>query len=262
MRVMTRFSKNHSSLIEYDLKAIKGFNGIVGVDEAGRGALAGPLVAAAVRLTTDFYEQKSIVQECLEMNDSKQLSSIQREIFYARIKSWRKDGLLQLAWEAASVTEIESYNILGATRFAMERAVDTLNKKVAAEFQIPLSTEDTLGLLPNKKPLQNTMRVLIDGNPIKNFLYKHEGIVKGDAKSLAIAMASIIAKVKRDRIMCNLDKDYPEYYFSENKGYGTTLHRECIAMYGLSPVHRPSFVQKILAKTRRHPSLQMELLFM
>lgn len=200
-----------SSLYEFD----KEKGDILGVDEAGRGPLAGPVVAAAVKIHQyhDFFEM---------INDSKKLSEKKREELFDKILTYCDVGV-----GIASVEEIDEVNILEATFIAMNRAIEDVSKNSDITF--------------------NT--VLVDGNKlIKKYNGKQEFLVKGDAKSLSIAAASIIAKVTRDRIMLKFAEIYPEYHFEKHKGYGTKLHREILLEKGVLPIHRKTFLKKILSK--------------
>ena len=181
----------------------KGYRLIAGVDEAGRGPLAGDVYAAAVILDPD--------DEIEGLNDSKKLTEKKREELYEEITK----RALAYAICPVSAEVIDEVNILNATFMAMNGAVDNLSVK--PDF------------------------VLIDGNRIKDMKTEHETVVKGDAKSASIAAASILAKVARDRYMLELDKKYPEYNFSKHKAYGTKEHLELIKKYGPSPIHRKSF---------------------
>lgn len=188
----------------------KGFNHICGVDEAGRGPLAGPVCAAAVILQpNDLIEG---------VNDSKKLTEKKRELLFEVIKE------RAVSWSIAfaTVEEIEELNILNATMLAMKRAVEGLN--IPADYAI------------------------IDGNKTPNLDIPCESIVKGDANSMSIAAASILAKVSRDRLLLDYAQQYPQYGFEKHKGYGTKLHREALKEYGACPVHRMSFLTKILKK--------------
>ncbi len=194
---------------EYESKAsAKGYSCICGVDEAGRGPLAGPVYAAAVILP------QGLVIEGL--NDSKKLSEKKRELLYDKVTE------NAIAWSVGIATEqeIDEVNILQATYLAMRRAVEGL--EVKADY------------------------ALIDGNRMPPLSIDGETVIKGDALSMSIAAASIIAKVSRDRFMLEIDEKYPEYQFSKHKGYGTALHYEMIEKYGISPVHRRSFLKKLL----------------
>lgn len=181
---------------------------LCGVDEAGRGPLAGPVYAAAV-----VFDPNNIPQG---LNDSKKLTEKKREALFDQIC----EQALCFGIATATVEEIEQYNILQATFLAMRRAVEQLS------------------VTPNL--------VLIDGNRIPEGLPSPaQFVIKGDALSASIAAASILAKVSRDRFMLELDKQYPQYEFSKHKGYGTALHYERLAKHGISPVHRRSFLKKL-----------------
>ena len=185
----------------------KGFKAICGVDEAGRGPLAGPVCAAAVILPPDCIIEG--------LNDSKKLSEKKREALFDVIK----DKALAYSIAMASEKEIDEINILQATFLAMKRAVDSLSIK------------------PDY--------ILVDGNRDPMFGTDTELVVKGDSLSASIAAASVLAKVTRDRFMLEIDKKYPQYQFSKHKGYGTKLHYEMIAEYGISDVHRRTFLKKL-----------------
>lgn len=195
--------------LEFEKKAIeKGYKAICGVDEAGRGPLAGPVCAAAVILP-----QNTIIEA---VNDSKKLSEKKRNALYEIIKN------TSLAYSVAfsSVEEIEDMNILNATMLAMKRAVEGL--KVSADF------------------------AMIDGNRTPDLHIPCEYIIKGDAKSMSVACASILAKVTRDRLLYEYAKEYPQYSFDKHKGYGTKVHIEALKKYGPCKYHRQSFLTKIL----------------
>lgn len=186
----------------------KGYKAICGVDEAGRGPLAGPVCAAAVILP------EGVVIE--GVNDSKKLSEKKREALFDVIC----ETAVAYSIAFADVDEIEEVNILRATMNTMKRAVEGLSVK--ADF------------------------AYIDGNTMPPLDIDGECIVKGDAKSMSVACASILAKVSRDRLMLEYAKEYPQYGFEKHKGYGTKLHTEAIREYGPCPVHRPGFLKKIL----------------
>lgn len=188
----------------------EGYNMICGVDEAGRGPLAGPVYAAAVILPDGL--------EDMGINDSKKMSEKKREqLFDVIVENATAYGI-----GFAGEKEIDEINILNATFLAMKRAVDAM------------------GVKPDL--------VLVDGNRMPGTGYEEVTIVKGDAKSISIAAASILAKVSRDRYMRQLAEKYPEYEFDRHKGYGTKLHYEKIEQYGILPDHRRSFLKKILEK--------------
>lgn len=186
----------------------KGFNSICGVDEAGRGPLAGPVCAAAVIL-----KDNQIIEG---VNDSKKLSEKKREALFDVIKN----EVLAYSIAFATVEEIEEMNILNATMLAMKRAVEGLSVK--ADY------------------------ALIDGNRFPPLDIQGEYVVKGDAKSMSIAAASILAKVSRDRLCYEYAEKYPMYGFDKHKGYGTKAHTEAILKYGPCEIHRMSFLKKIL----------------
>ena len=197
--------------LEYENKAYaNGYNYVCGVDEAGRGPFAGPVCAAAVILP-----KNTIIEG---VNDSKKLTEKKREALFDVIKETALS--YSIAW--ASVEEIESMNILNAAMLAMKRAVEGLDVK--ADF------------------------AYIDGNKTPPIDIPCEAVVKGDANSMSIAAASILAKVSRDRLMLEYAKQYPEYGFEKHKGYGTKVHTEAILKYGECPIHRPSFLKKLYAK--------------
>lgn len=187
----------------------KGYIRICGVDEAGRGPLAGPVCAAAV-----------ILPETVDLpglDDSKKLTEQKREQLYDKIK----EQAVAYCIAFGTLQEIESLNILQATFLAMNRAIDGLS--VPADY------------------------ALIDGNLLpKGLTIPGEPAVKGDARSMSIAAASILAKVTRDRLLCTYETQYPGYGFSAHKGYGTKAHVEAIRRLGPCEVHRLSFLKKIL----------------
>ena len=180
---------------------------ICGVDEAGRGPLAGPVCAAAVILPRGL--------EIEGLNDSKKLSEKKRDELFNRIK----DSAVSYGIAFASVEEIEEHNILGATFIAMNRAIAQLSP--AADF------------------------ALIDGNRNKGIETASRPVVGGDGKCASIAAASILAKVTRDRYMLEMAEKYPGYGFEKHKGYGTKAHYAAIRELGASPIHRPSFLKKM-----------------
>lgn len=193
----------------YENEAINnGYKVICGVDEAGRGPLAGPVFAAAVILP-----EGHIIEG---VNDSKKLSEKKRDLLYDKII----DECICYSVGTASEKEIDEINILQATFLAMKRAVDGL------EIKPDLA--------------------LVDGNRMPPLDIDAQTIVKGDGKSASIAAASIIAKVSRDRYMLELAEKYPQYEFERHKGYPTKLHYEKIAEYGISDIHRKSFLKKVL----------------
>lgn len=183
---------------------------VCGVDEAGRGPLAGRVYAAAVIMP------RSLVID--GVNDSKKLSEKKREALFDKIT---ENALCySIAW--SSEKEIDEINILQATYLAMKRAVESL--KIGPDM------------------------ILVDGNRLPDFGIPAEAIVKGDSLSHSIACASILAKVSRDRYICAEAEKYPEYSFEKHKGYGTKIHVEALKKYGPSPIHRKTFLRKILGE--------------
>ena len=188
----------------------KGYEIICGVDEAGRGPLAGPVYAAAVILPKGHIIEG--------VNDSKKLSEKKRDMLFDKII----EECVCYSIGTANEKEIDEINILQATYLAMRRAVEGLEIKPEV--------------------------ALVDGNrvPPLDESIAVETIIKGDAKSASIAAASILAKVSRDRYMLEMAEKYPQYQFEKHKGYGTKLHYEMIAKYGVSEIHRRSFLKKVL----------------
>lgn len=234
------------TLWSYDRSRLSGRIGLVGVDEAGRGALAGPVVAGAVFLPEAFFEDEAIRRAAAGIDDSKQLSAEQRERSYALVTSWEAEGRLSLATGSASVEEIEAFNILGATRLAMTRALEVLQERGRPAWRLEGSEADALFPLPLPgAAVEAHPLVLVDGRPLKPFSYRHEAVVRGDGLSLAIAMASVAAKVTRDRLMAQLASEFECYGFANNKGYGTIQHREALLEEGPCPHHRLRFLSRI-----------------
>jgi ribonuclease HII len=233
----------------YDLKQLQGFSGLIGVDEAGRGALAGPVVAGAVLVNREFLEGRWAVGRSGRVNDSKQLTAAQREELWAEFEELAGQGQIHANYGTASVAEIETLNILGATKLAMRRALEGIYPPSAFELK---EEPDLFASDAEKAGFQPTVscRIIIDGLPLRHFPYPHQGVVSGDARSLCIAMASIIAKVTRDRLMDELDRQHPGYGLGQHKGYGTEAPRAAVLKLGRAPVHRDSFLRKLFAKPR------------
>lgn len=198
---------------QYEINAKNmGYKAVCGVDEAGRGPLAGPVFAAAVILPENCGIEG--------LNDSKKLSEKKREALFDVIKE------KAISWSVASVDEkiIDEINILQATYLAMKNAIEGLD--LPADY------------------------ALIDGNRMPPIEINGETVVKGDAKSMSIAAASILAKVSRDRFMLELDKEYPQYQFAKHKGYGTKLHYEMLTEHGISPCHRMTFLKSFIGEKK------------
>lgn len=207
---LTKEEKLAQAQLMKDFDSLFGYELLAGVDEAGRGPLAGPVFAAAVILPPDCIIEG--------VNDSKKLSEKKREQLFDVITE------KAVAWAVASEDEkvIDEINIRNATYRAMNKAVNSL------------------GIKPEY--------VIVDGDAVTDMEIPHTCVIKGDAKSAAIAAASILAKVSRDRYLLELDKQYPRYQFAKHKGYGTKLHSELILKYGPCPVHRKSFLRKLLGE--------------
>ncbi|MBJ7395416.1 MAG: ribonuclease HII [Akkermansiaceae bacterium] len=189
--------------LEIALQA-NGYLRIAGIDEAGRGPLAGPVAAAAVILPINF--------NCPGLDDSKKISPKLRDRLYERLTN---DPEIYWAVATAEREEIDRVNILRATHLAMRRAAEAL---------VPIPAY-----------------CLIDGLPVNPFPLPHDAIVKGDGKSLSIAAASIIAKVTRDRIMREIDREFPQFGFAKHQGYGTKAHLEALRIHGPCRHHRLTF---------------------
>lgn len=233
-------------LRRFDLRHIEGVGSLIGVDEAGRGALAGPVVAGAVLVTREFLDGRWAQTRASRVNDSKLLSPADREELWAEFEELAAEGQIHAQFGLAEVGEIEIYNILGATKLAMRRAIERIYPPSAFEQKTEpdlfSSTEEVQSFQPTV-----SARILVDGLALRHFPYPHQGIVGGDARSLCIAMASIVAKVTRDRLMNELDALFPGYSFAQHKGYGTEEHREAVLRLGRSTQHRELFLRKLLA---------------
>ena len=219
LKLVEKYEKQKAAMVE-ELERLKKmhefedtyseYEYIAGIDEAGRGPLAGPVVAASVILPKDC--------EILYLNDSKQLSAKRRDELFDEIKQ------KAIAYGIGIVSQGRIYdiNILQATYEAMREAIGRMSEK------------------------QNPDLLLVDAVHIPDVDIKQVGIVKGDAKSVSIAAASILAKVTRDRFMVEMDKLYPEYGFASHKGYGSKFHIEAIKKYGASPIHRQTFIKNFV----------------
>jgi ribonuclease HII len=207
-------------MLKFENEARKaGFRWVIGVDEAGRGPLAGPVVAAAVLLRSTRFQNK--------IKDSKKMTELQRNRAFVEIseKAYVGIGIM-------SESVIDSVNILQASFLAMANAVRQMTACLPVE-ESALAEFHTSTLL------------LIDGPYFKSDLpYRFQPIIDGDAKSKSIACASIVAKVYRDRILKTYDRIYPQYGFKDHKGYATQVHRQAIEVNGLSPIHRRTFTVK------------------
>jgi ribonuclease HII len=205
-------SARFSNSFEFELPLWRsGIPRVAGVDEAGRGPLAGPVVAAAAILPARWAET-GLPNELSGLNDSKQLTETQREKFFEFITAC---GEIEFAVAEISAAVIDEINILQATHRAMNDALAKLN---------PLPAH-----------------ALVDGRPVKTLRVPQTAIVKGDARSFSIAAASVLAKVTRDRAMLKFHEQFPEYDFAAHKGYGTAKHLAAIEKFGACPIHRKTF---------------------
>ncbi len=203
------------TLKEFDDSYREKYEVVCGCDEAGRGPLAGDVFAAAV-----VFDKDTVIEG---INDSKKLTAKKREKLFDEII----EKALDFSIQCATVAEIEDINILNCAMLAMKRSVEAMKIK------------------PNV--------CLIDGNKTPDLECDAIAVIKGDAQSQAIAAASILAKVARDRYMLQMAEKYPEWQFEKHKGYGTKLHYQMIDKYGESPIHRPSFLKKYYAKKSEQP---------
>lgn len=213
-----------ANLLEFERQLwAKGLKRVAGVDEAGRGPLAGPVVAAAVVFDQDFIEREKDGQFAA-LTDSKQLTEKQREEFFSILT---QAPAVEIGVGFGAVAEIDKINILAATHLTMRRALNALCS------------------LPD--------HAIIDGLPVKDLPCPATAVIRGDARSLSVAAASVIAKVVRDQLMAELDRWQPEYGFRRHKGYGTPTHIQALLKYGPMDQHRRSFrpVREIEAIRRR-----------
>lgn len=195
-------------MLDYHLESElyeQGYSQVCGVDEAGRGPLCGPVVAAACILPCGLVIPG--------LNDSKKISEKKRDLLFDQIR----EQAIAYSIASASVEEINQLNILEATLLAMRRAIDGLSVK--ADF------------------------ALIDGNVSRDFQIDTKAVISGDATSPSIAAASILAKVTRDRMCIELDREYPQYGIAKHKGYGTKVHMDALREYGPAPIHRTQFIR-------------------
>lgn len=230
----------------FDRKRLKERAGLIGIDEAGRGALAGPVVAAAVAARSNFYDSEWCKRNASSINDSKRLGVEQREALYEKLRWLERNGRIHIGVGKGSVEEIEDLNILGATQVAMRRAAEDVMEKARISPHEPDPLFAVVEEEPEWEESLSKWRIMVDGKPMKSLGYPHQAVVKGDSKALCIAMASVVAKVVRDRIMMALDCDFPHYDLASSKGYATALHRSSIREKGPTPIHRPLFLRKLL----------------
>lgn len=199
-------------MLAYETSAwAEGYTQVAGIDEAGRGPLAGPVVAAAVIFDPDFVRAEQH-QALRKLTDSKKITASVRDLFFELLT---QSPHVRYGVGRIEAPDIDALNILRATHQAMAQACEMLD------------------------PLPEL--ALVDGRPVKGLPCPHRAIVKGDAQSLSIAAASVIAKVTRDRLMDDWDRAHPEYGFAQHKGYGTRAHLEALKQHGACPCHRLTF---------------------
>jgi ribonuclease HII len=193
---------------------------IVGIDEAGRGPLAGPVSVGTILMTKHAYATFLSLDKNKGLHNSKKLNENARDEWYKKIKEWQKRGMLDFAYASVSAKLIDEKGISPAIKKCISQNLRNL--------EVPFDAE-----------------ILMDGSLKAPIKYKNQKtIIGGDESEPIISLASIVAKVRRDKVMQNLDKKYPKYHFDSHKGYGTERHRKAIAKYGLSEVHRRSFCGK------------------
>lgn len=214
-------------LFDYDVNNSQSCDYVIGTDEAGRGPGAGPVFAAAVCFSKNL--ENDVLQQLACLNDSKQLTEKKREELFETLQELEKSGKCICSVQEGSVEQIDKINILNTSLLCMKLACETVISKLSSE----------------------SIQVLVDGNKIiKNFSYAQKTVVKGDSKSAAIAAASILAKVSRDRFMIELSQKYPEYKWDKNKGYLSSEHISAIKEYGVTKWHRKKFLRNILDKQK------------
>jgi ribonuclease HII len=223
-------------LAGFDRRAIGKAAVLVGIDEVGRGCLAGPVVAAAVRCEAAFYSTSWCRRNSRHVDDSKRLTGAMRAFVVKRFAYPCREKWIQIGIGLATVEEIERHNIYNATTLAMKRALGQVLERGPAELWGDPAGRD--------EPPPENVAILIDGRPIRSFPHAHEGVVKGDQRSLAIALAGIHAKEWRDARMRELACQHPCYGFEQHMGYGTQRHLQMLREHGPCPEHRPSFLRK------------------
>lgn len=239
-------------LVAHDVAHLQAAPAVIGVDEVGRGALAGPVVAAAALVRPQLYDflESVAAAELPPVDDSKRLSATQRQALVSWCEPLQQCGWLTVAIGEADVGEIACLNILGATQLAMRRAIATLlqDRQAGVRAAAPAKglpavdqlLEDAADALPRLAEA-----LLVDGRPLPKLGVAHTAIVKGDGRSLAIALAAVHAKVYRDAGMCELAVRFPAYAWQDNMGYGTPAHLAGLRAHGPCPEHRSRFLRKL-----------------
>ncbi len=234
-------------LAAFDRRALGGADCLIGIDEAGRGCLAGPVVAAAVRCEAAFYATGWCRRHSRMVDDSKRLSPARRAAVVARFAHACRENWIRVGVASASVEEIEALNIHRATALAMLRAL----RKVLAHAGPTLWDPHPAGA--------PAAVILIDGRPLRGFPEPHLGVVQGDRRSLAVALAGIHAKEARDAGMRALHATFPQFGFAAHKGYATAAHFAALRAHGPTPHHRSLFLRAFHARADAGPDNQGSL---
>jgi len=238
--------KERTAHRDFDLSHFEGNDWIAGVDEAGRGCLAGPVVAGVVLVSNAFYDGEWCAKMAREIDDSKKLTPEKREKVFNTLPDLAAEHNAYFSTGIADAREIDAINILNATKLAMRRALEKIGEMSNDLVMLPLKGQnDDLFSKTDRAALFHQTTILVDGLPLKSFPYEHSAYVGGDGKSLAIGLASIIAKVTRDKLMRELDEKFPDYGFALHKGYGTERHRAALEKYGPCELHRRTFLVKL-----------------
>lgn len=241
--------RRHFPRLRHDRRLVRAGGWLIGVDEAGRGAWAGPVVAAAVAVPCDFLSGSWCRRVAPWVDDSKRVDANRREKLMRDLMRPAGSGHIGIATGEACVAEIENLNVLGATRLAMQRALAAI-EAMEGMPRLPRADEDEdqLRLFGEGPPAGPPVTVLVDGLPLRPFPYRHRALVRGDGASFVVALASIVAKVTRDRWMEALELRLPGWGWSGHKGYGVPVHAERIAELGPTPEHRPAFLRNLVER--------------
>ncbi len=219
-------------LVAFDKRVLGGSVGLVGIDEAGRGCLAGPVVAAAVSFRREFYFAPGCGSWCRGVDDSKRLSPQERAGIVRRFRMEGHRKWMRIGIGVSDVGEIERYNIFHATVLAMRRACESIGLGTGAAI-----------FREGGEPDSVSFPLLIDGRPLRTFPLPHQGVIGGDRRSFAIALAGIHAKEARDEMMRELDRSHPGYHFGSHKGYSTAAHLAALRVHGPTKHHRQLFLR-------------------
>jgi len=235
--------------LRHDRRLLREGGWLVGVDEAGRGAWAGPVVAAAVAVPAEFLKGSWCRRVAPWVDDSKRVDAGRREHLVRDLMGPAAAGRIGVTTGMATVAEVENLNVLGATRLAMRRALAAV-EALEGMPRLPRADEEEeqLQLFGEAPPAGPRVQVLVDGLPLQPFPYRHRAQVRGDGTSFVVALASLVAKVTRDRWMEALELRLPGWSWGGHKGYGVPAHAELIAKLGPSPEHRPTFLRNLVER--------------